>query len=98
MRIAVLCYGRLNKCIEHYNNIINSIGIEHNIDFFMSSDNSDEKLLNDFCSLYKPIAYVNDKIEYTCNLSKYSGLRIETNVHNMTCHFINKGRVFSLLE
>jgi len=31
MRIAVLIYGRLNKCAEHYNNILNSIG-DHDID------------------------------------------------------------------
>ena len=34
MRIGVLVFGRLNKCVEHYDNIINSIGKEHTIDFF----------------------------------------------------------------
>lgn len=34
MRIAVLFYGRLNKCVEHYSNIIESIGKENHIDFF----------------------------------------------------------------
>ena len=39
MKIAVLVYGRLNYCVENYNNIINAIGIENTIDFFLSSDN-----------------------------------------------------------
>jgi hypothetical protein len=98
MRIAVLIYGRLNKCVQHYDNIINSIGKEHNIDFFVSSDNDSQNNLTDFINTYKPILYNNDKIEYDCDLSKYSGKRGETNIHNMICHFINKFRVFKLLK
>jgi len=98
MKIAVLIYGRLNNCIKHYKNIVNSIGKENDIDFFLSSDNSNENIITDFIDLYNPISYINDKIEYTCNLDKYDGKRGETNIHNMTCHFINKYRVFTLLE
>lgn len=98
MKIAVLIYGRLNKCVEHYANTIESIGKEHELDFFLSSDNSDENLLKKFIELYKPISYINDKTEYNIDLTKYPGKRVETNIHNMICHFINKGRVFSLLE
>lgn len=98
MHIAVLVFGRLNKCAEHYNNIRDSLGKENNIDFFLSSDNSSEALLNDFIRLYKPILYTNEQIKYTCDLKKYPGRLPVTNIHNMTCHFINKGRVFSLLE
>lgn len=98
MKIAVLVYGRLNKCVEHYENIINTLGTEHQLDFFMSSDNSPESLVHDFIHHYKPLAYTNEPIVYDYNLSKYPGKRDETNIHNMTCHFINKNRVFSLLE
>lgn len=98
LRIAVLIYGRLNKCVDHYKNIVESIGIHNNIDFFLSSDNSSESLLNDFIHLYKPILYNNNPIKYDYDLSKYPGKRYETNVNNMTCHFINKNRVFLLLE
>lgn len=100
MRIAVLIYGRLNKCVEHYINIMQNLG-QDDIDFFLSSDNSDPKLLDKFIQLYKPVTYNNDKINYKCNLGKYPGRRREiTNalMHNMTCHFINKNRVFMLLE
>ena len=99
MRIAILVYGRLNKCVEHYNNIIKSVGDNHDIDFFLSSDNSSETLLNDFISLYKPILYTNNPIYYNYDLSKYPvNPNYNINFHNMTCHFINKNRVIALLE
>lgn len=98
MRIAVLVYGRLHKCAEHYENIIWTLGKEHDVDFFLSSDNSSEDLLNDFIRLYKPVRYINEPIKYTDELSIYPGKPDETNIRNMTCHFMNKGRVFSLLE
>ena len=98
MHIAVLVYGRLTKCADHYNNIIDHIGKHNDVDFFLSSDNSSESLLNDFIRLYKPILYHNDPIEYVYDLGKYPGRREETHIHNMTCHFINKNRVFLLLE
>jgi len=98
MHIAVLVYGRLNKCVEHYNNIIKSLGDNNYINFFMSSDNSPQSLLNSFIDLYNPILYDNSPTKYNDNLGKYPGLRSETNIHNMTCHFINKNRVFLLLE
>lgn len=98
MRIAVLVFGRLAKCVDSYNNILESLGTDNIIDFFASSDNSPQSQLDKFIELYKPILYINEPIKYTCNLSKYPNKPYETNLHNMTCHFINKSRVFSLLE
>jgi hypothetical protein len=98
MKIAVLIYGRLNKCAEHYNNILNSIGMEHSIDFFLSSDNSDSELLHKFIHFYKPVAYTNEIIYYNFQLESYNGKAGETNINNMTRHFINKKRVFDLLK
>jgi hypothetical protein len=98
MRIAVLAYGRLDRCAVHYNNIIEQIGLQNDIDFFLSSDNPSESLLNDFISLYKPILYNKDAIQYDYDLSKYPAAVAGTNFHNMTCHFINKNRVYLLLE
>ena len=98
MRIAVLIFGRLNKCVEHHNNIMESLGKDNDIDFFLSSDNSPESLLNDFIFLYNPVLYNNNPIHYEYNLGDYPGKRSESNIHNMTCHFINKNRVLVLLE
>ena len=98
MNIAVLIYGRLNKCGEHYSNIIEHLVGNNRVDFFASSDNSPESQLNVFIDLYKPVAYDNSPIKYDYDLGKYPGKRSEVNIYNMTCHFINKNRVFSLLE
>ena len=95
MHIAVLIYGRLNHCVEQYENIKKAIG-NHMVDFFVSSDNS--PYMNDFIELYKPIDYNNKKIRHKTKLSKYPGKRYETNLHTMCLHFINKMRVFQLLE
>jgi hypothetical protein len=104
MRIAVLVYGRLNKCVEHYNNIVEALGNDNSIDFFLSSDNSSESQLDDFIRLYKPVDYTNntvingDTIKHIQSLYRYNKKRAETNLQNMLSHFINKYRVFSLLE
>jgi len=98
MYIAVLIYGRLDKCIEHYDNIVDSLGKNNHIDFFLSSDNSSESQLSNFIRVYNPILYDNTSIHYEYDLSKYNGRRGETNIHNMSCHFINKNRVFMLME
>lgn len=97
MRIAVLIYGRLDNFVEHHDNILNSIGSENSVDFFLSSDNSPN--IDRFVELYKPIMYINNKIEHNFNFSKYDEkIAGETSLSNMTCHFINKYRVFCLLE
>jgi len=98
MRIAVIVYGRLNHCSITYDKIMDSLGKENDIDFFLSSDNSSESLLNEFCLLYKPVLYNNNPVYYDTDLSIYPGKYEVTNLHNMTCHFINKNRVFVLLE
>jgi len=97
MRIAVLVFGRLNRCGDHYDNIIKSLG-DNEVDFFVSSDNPDESLLKEFIRLYKPKSYIHTPITYHYDLSKYPGRRYETRIDIMTRHFINKNRVFELLE
>jgi hypothetical protein len=102
MRIAVLVYGRLNGCLQHYDNILDSIGIENDIDFFASSDNPSQEHLDEFINLYKPVKYANHKtlydVEHLMALGSAFLKTPETNLHNMSCHFINKHRVFLLLE
>ena len=96
MRIAILVYGRLDKCEIHYKNIMETFGDENQIDFFASSD--DSPYINDFTRIYKPIAYTNEKTNYQVDFASFPGKRHETNIHTMTCHFINKSRVFYLME
>lgn len=98
MRIAALVYGRLQFCDTQYNNILEQIGKVHEIDFFMSSDNSPKEQLDSFLNLYKPVYYTNEPIQHDFNLDHYPGKREETNLDPMIRHFINKYRVFSMLE
>jgi hypothetical protein len=104
MRIAVLVYGRINKCSGHYKNILWSLG-DNQVDFFLSSDNASTNDLDIFLQLYKPILYCNDRISHNYNLDIYDYLLEpyrnsigKINNNNVICHFINKGRVFKLLE
>jgi hypothetical protein len=48
MKVAVLIYGRLNLSSVSYANIIDSLSNYDSIDFFCSSDNSDEIHLREF--------------------------------------------------
>jgi hypothetical protein len=62
----------------------------------MSSDNS--PVANDFVTTYNPIAYTNEPIQCDLGLGAFNGKRPETNISNMTRHFINKHRAFQMLE
>ena len=95
MKLAILLYGR----IKEYRNTHSSFKKTfdgHDIDIFYSCDAEDDSLISDFTSIYSPIAICNEKITYTVDFGAFPNA--ETNVHNMTCHFINKMRVFQLLE
>ena len=97
MKIAILIYGRLNECSEKYKSIMNALSDYDSIDFFCSSDNSDKSYLYEFINKYKPIDYINDKIntdefKYMYDFPKME----ETNINNMICHFINKKRAYDL--
>ena len=96
MRIAILVFGRLDACEQHYDNIKATFGEGNHIDFFASSD--DSPLIKDFVRIYKPIAYTNEKIDHYVDFSTFPGKYPETNIQNMACHFINKYRVFFLME
>jgi len=94
MRIAVLFYGRIKHYEKKY--MFSALPNTAHIDFFYSADGEPQHLIDDFCALYKPKAVINEKIVYDLDLNKYP--HPHTNVHNMTCHFINLKRVFKLLE
>jgi hypothetical protein len=96
-KIALLFYGRLKKYKEHHDNIMSIFCSNSIIDCYLSSDNSDNNELKGFIDIYKPKSYINDKIEHNINLSVFNRAP-ETNVDNMIRHFINKKRVFKLLE
>ena len=99
MKVAVLIYGRLNLSSVSYANIIDSLSNYDSVDFFCSSDNSDEIHLHEFITNYKPLDYINDKINTDEHNYMYSfSAAPETNIDSMIRHFINKNRVYNLFE
>jgi hypothetical protein len=66
-------------------------------DIFYSCDNAPLDLLQEFIELYKPVSVINEKIELTKTYEDYPK-HPHTNKNNMLCHFLNKSRVFYLLE
>jgi hypothetical protein len=96
MRIAVLFYGRINKFREHRENILNSLG-NNILDIFYSSDNSPQEDIDEFINLYKPVKVTNAKIHFKMEFGNYPK-HPNTHVDRMICHFVNKMRVFHLME
>lgn len=101
MKIAALLYGRLTKSKEHYDNIRDALGSEHEVDFFMSSDNSPEEQLQEFLESYNPKGYINEPLQHEVDFNQYQPIRPEhtpLSVYYMGCHFLNKLRVVTILE
>jgi hypothetical protein len=100
MRIALLLYGRLKYCKELHNHIIDIIGNSHTIDIFHASDYENPQTVSEFVELYKPVKHIHERIIHANQMAIYPG-RIDNDnyrVYDMGCHFINKLRVFTLLE
>ena len=99
MKLAILIFGRINLAASFFYSILATIDNEHDIDFFLSSDCPDKDDLNNFINLYRPVSYINTKTEidlYYDDFNKYN--RGSVNLPNMISHFINKKRVFELME
>jgi hypothetical protein len=103
MKVAVLFFGR----IGHYDKLfLLKELINTKVDIFYSSDNEQSELVEKFINLYNPIKVINDKIDAQTyldlnKLNFYAYPNTVTyppNLNNMTRHFINKLRVFKLLE
>jgi hypothetical protein len=98
MRIAILIYGRLSDFSINYEYMVHALSNYDSVNFFCSSDNSDESHLCEFIDKCKPIDYINDKInideyKYFYDFPNYS----TTYIDSMIRHFINKNRVYNLV-
>jgi hypothetical protein len=97
MLIGVCFFGRIKHFDKNY--FVNSFGPEHKYNFFYSGDNEPEDLLVEFKKMYNPICVNNTKISYNIDFGIYPNkITYPVNIHNMTCHLLNKKRVFGLLE
>lgn len=99
MRIAVLFYGRINKAEDTYKNIVDALGAENTVDYFLSTGEQSVEQLNTFIALYNPIAYTNEEIHYTYDIPPNTVHEaFNCRQHNMICSFINKQRAYRLFE
>ena len=106
MQIAILFYGR----IKHYEKkfLLNILEKGHNVDIFYSCDNEPEELVNDFKTIYNPIAVNSEPITYDQAVNNYYFSWVDKaepiivgNIQEydrMIRHFINLKRVMELLE
>ena len=100
MRTAVLFFGRSKHFQVTYASLVKSLG-NVTIDVFYSCDNEPEQSIQEFIQVCKPVSIINDKIVYDVDFSKYPLLNPairHIKYDSMTRHFINKKRVFTLLE
>jgi hypothetical protein len=97
MRIAILLFGRSRHAEHTYPTLVHSLG-NHSADVFYSGDNEPIEKLIEICT---PVSLINEPITYTVDFSKYPIFIPDIyapNFDSMTRHFINKKRVFILLE
>lgn len=98
MKIAVLFYGRIDKCKNNYENIKNNL-INNDVDIYLSCDDGSIDDLNDFIRLYKPVNYCNNKKSSDLSIyDKYSANGNVVNINKMIPCLINKKKVFELMK
>jgi hypothetical protein len=98
MRIALVLYGRIKHFETFHANLKRVFGADTEIDTFLSHSPELNEPLDDFISLFNPIAVQNDPILFDQEYLKYPTPNPDVNVRNMFSHFTNKHRVFQLLE
>tara|TARA_R110000744_G_scaffold127324_1_gene234112 strand:- start:233 stop:877 length:645 start_codon:yes stop_codon:yes gene_type:complete len=102
MKIAILLSGRLTSYDKHYNNIIETLGEGCEIDFYagISEEPINEKLLDGFLKLYKPIAWkYSDKPLLDIDFSKVkSGKNLAPIKKNVMYMWRNRDNVKELLK
>uniref|UniRef100_A0A6C0HDE5 Glycosyltransferase n=1 Tax=viral metagenome TaxID=1070528 RepID=A0A6C0HDE5_9ZZZZ len=98
MRIAILFSGRIQQFERCYYNILKYIKINDNneIDFFLSHSPDLNEDLESFKKIFKPKLMINEPITYFDH-TKYPKY-CHYQGHNTMCMFINRLRVFKLLE
>ena len=97
MFIGVCFFGRSKFYEKKY--LLESFGPDHTYDIFYSADNEAAEVIDNFTKIYSPISINNEKITYDVDFGIYPNNKTcPANISNMTRHFINKKRVFALLE
>ena len=102
MKIAILLSGRLTSYDKHYQNIIDNLVQENDVDFYagISEEPINKKLLDGFLKLYKPIAWkYSDKPLLDIDFSKVkSGKNLAPIKKNVMYMWRNRDAVKELLQ
>ena len=97
MNIAIIFSGRIHKFANHYNNIMDNIVQDNNVDFFLSHSPELKEDLELFSEIYNPVSICNDPLELF-DYSKYPVPDLEHRPRNFVSMYYNKRRGFNALN
>jgi hypothetical protein len=102
MRVAILLSGRLTSYDKHYQNIMENLGQDYDVDFYagISEEPINETLLDGFLKMYKPVAWkYSDKPLLDIEWDKVkSGKNLAPIKKNVMYMWRNRDNVKSLLK
>ena len=96
LKIAILISGRVNTNIEQYNNTVNTVFRDNDIDIFISHQKTEPEQLSKFIELYKPKKMIESN-EIIFDVSKYPKA-FETNSSSVMYMHLNRKNVFNIFE
>jgi len=100
MKIAILFTGRIKYYNDIYNNIVDKIVNNNQIDFYLSTspEITDENDLKEFIDLYKPVKVINEPINHNFDYNKYEKLSCWVRPKNICDMWYNRMRIFNAIE
>ena len=97
MNIAIIFSGRIYKFANHYNNIMDNIVQDNNVDFFLSHSPELKEDLELFSEIYNPVSICNDPLELF-DYTKYPVPDLEHRPRNIVSMYYNRRRGFNALN
>jgi hypothetical protein len=96
VKIAILFSGRINDNLLQYNNILETLVQDYDVDFFISHSKTDNKeLVNNFIKIYNPKKIMENDETCYFDYTKYVK-NPYTNSFNTFCMFKNRNNVCKL--
>jgi hypothetical protein len=97
MNIAIIFSGRIYKFANHYNNIMDNLVQDNNVDFFLSHSPELDEDLDLFYEIYNPVSICNEPLELF-DYTKYPVPDLEHRPHNILSMYYNRRRGFQALN
>ena len=100
MKIAILFSGRINYYKQIYDNLIQKVINNNEVDFYLSTSPhiTNEIDLQYFIDLYKPVKVINEPINHDFDYNNYELLSCWSKPQNICDMWFNRIRVFNLIE